>query len=159
MSDKKIAVELTEAQWRMVVAQAWEAAMITGDTADAVRAITRALPPEYPEGMQADVTTGRRPESGFGVTTVHLGAVRRGGKWVTALNADGRGRGQLAEEMVVKVEPIRVLADDEIAVKRQAISDADLWREMSDSQSLGKNPAAAQIARDYADALDAEAQR
>ena len=157
-AERKVTVDLTEAEARALYQHLVDTPHLTSALSEAGVAIRAALPSEHPEGMRADVTTGGSVSYDFGVTTVHLGAVRRDGKWVKAVNADGRAVGHLAEDMVVKVEPIRVLADDEIAVKRSNHDGCANWRNIAHSVSVAGYGLAAGRCDAYADALDAEAQ-
>ena len=141
MSDRKIQVELTEVEARALAGDGSNADWTTG--AEKIRA---ALPPEYPEGTIAWVTLP------FGDRCV---AVRFDGKWRT-------GTGQPFYTTVTNVEPLRVLADDEIAVKRVKyltghVSEpaAATFREYAEGKGSGY--VYGQLAANYADALDAEA--
>lgn len=103
-----------------------------------------ALPTEYPDGTIAWVTS----------TTAHTYlSVRDGGRWRHGLG----GGVTLLDPSVSRVEPIRVLADDEIAVKRRQGITAMVWRNFAkDHRDEGLN-ATADLCEAYADALEAEA--
>lgn len=99
MSDKTIRVELTEDEARAAAKVLNEDSpynVHSGAAADKIRA---ALPPEYAEGTVARVTLGH----------LTFFAERKGGEWVAANGTPFHGAPS-------KVEPLRVLADDELAV-------------------------------------------
>ena len=107
MSDKKITVELTEDE-----ARAFADIPLGDGYPDRVVVPIRdkvyaALPPEYPEGTIAWVTRANERTRWLAIFSY--------GQW-----HDGEGP-NVGEALfdVTKVEPLRVLADDEIAVKRQ----------------------------------------
>ena len=72
---------------------------------------------------------------------------------------DGTVSRGLSDDEVTRVEPIHVLANDEIAVKRlESGRDADTWRGIAQFLDGEGNFTRAALCRAYADALDAEAQ-
>ena len=106
-----------------------------------------ALPPEYPEGTVAWVTTSHE---------------RRDTPDRTILCAFRDGQWRIGDTKVVpvgdvhKVEPLRVLANDEIAVKRRGWTASEVnIRYLRESAHALPN-SSAQVLDDFADALDAE---
>ena len=117
-------------------------------TSVATRRIDELDPPKpnYADGTVAWVTdrTGYRWIS-----------VRSNGDWQSRSDAEHSGY-----VGIVKVEPLRVLADDEIAIKRiwQSSTAAEWRAEAKHAQSQDyPTHAAAGLCNAYADALDAEA--
>jgi hypothetical protein len=106
MSEQKITVELTEGTAKFY-AQQWDWCDAAGEVAEACRA---ALSPKYPEGTFAVVEPSPR-ERYF--------ARWDGAHWCTA-------DGHVITHSDVKVEPIRTLADDEIAVRTGLVHEVDL---------------------------------
>ena len=139
MSDKKIQVELTEEDARRFLGQLNP----KGDVwLNPVRwAIEAALPPEYPEGTVAWVTAG----SG---RARHKAYLRRGQWWTMS------GDNSSDLQPIWKVEPLRVLADDEIAVKHPG---SIYLRPAADILERRNFVTTADWVRSVADALDAEA--
>lgn len=136
MGEKKITVELTESDARAYVKRTVEA-----DVMERVNdAILAALPPEYPEGTVAWVTDEDHWRG--------LCEMRDGAWWIA-------GRVSLARS-AAKVEPIRVLVEDEIAVKHHGGS-PDIWREIAEQLRSHGFYNVADLAFRYADALEAEA--
>ena len=109
---------------------------------DVRAAVESALPPEYPEGTVADLVWDD-------------GARRRvwwtGEFWSYLGSNDNPGW-----EEGYRVEPLRVLADDEIAVKRSKNDFAADYRAVARNARQGGFYMAAATADRYADALDAE---
>lgn len=105
--------------------------------------------PEWPDGTYARVCYG----SGEDTSVSYVKMV--GGEWC---HANGLSSYELRHE-VTKVEPLRVLADDEIAVKRQWVTcPASSWRYEA-KRCMDGSPvvsAAAGLCNAYADALEAE---
>ena len=137
MSEQKITLELTEAEAREIAGPAY----CPGWLKERAQA---ALPPEWAEGTVAWVTLGD--------VTWRCIAARKDGRWITDSRPDGSNPTWLSDVRVTKVEPIRTLADDEIAVKRQECS-ARYWRHLAD-QRRGHHPDSATLADAYADALE-----
>lgn len=140
MTDKTVTVTLP-----LDVAERYVAAGFDSDIAKAIKA---ALPPEYAEGTVAWVTRRTRP----GVTERRLcvraeDAARYGGWYL-----DPSKRVWFSDDSVEKVEPLRVLADDEIAVKRGDI-DARHIRGDLEADAVGA------WLLSVADALEAEERR
>ncbi|HEY9494677.1 MAG TPA: hypothetical protein VIR15_07485 [Intrasporangium sp.] len=147
MSDKKIQVELDEDVAREYVDRTKAHG---GPIADVREKIRAALPPEYPEGTVAWVT--------YDDDVRYLGC-RVDGGWTHS----SEGADDLLDRWVKKVEPLRVLADDEVAVKVTrdpfdrgfSSTDVRIAADLVESQ-LGLSLTANGI-RAFADALDAEA--
>ena len=100
MSD--VTITLTEEEARDALSF-----MIEKSLAEKIRA---ALPPEYPAGTVAWVSTK--------AFTLRQLSIFEDGKWRTT---EGSAISFPAES-ITKVEPLRVLADDEIAVKRPLVT-------------------------------------
>lgn len=137
MSD--ITITLTEDEAREVLSF-----MVSNGVADKIRV---ALPPEYPEGTVAWVKDADRNGRDLGGLCEW-----RGGQWYDSGKVRVIGKHE-------KVEPLRVLADDEIAVKRGFIQG---WQFRADADALDKHHGHADCStshwlRRIADALDAEA--
>ena len=144
MSDKKITVELTEDEARafanIPLGDGYPDRVVT-PIRDKVYA---ALLPEYPEGTVAFITVGDRGAQWI--------AVRRDGTWRSRMSGDVTWD----DREVTKVEPLRVLADDEIAVKRRGWTASEVnIRYLRESAHALPN-SSAQVLDDFADALDAE---
>lgn len=103
--------------------------------------------PTWPDGMYAIVTFEQR----FDERALASYARRAGDEWVTA-----DGRKVCDDDDVTKVEPLRALGDDEIAVKRVGTSGAKFIR-MQANVALLEDSSVYNVAHAYADALDAEA--
>lgn len=150
MSERKITVELTEAQLISLVHHVGDPEQFDptpGDTEDAIEVLRAAMPPEYADGDLAWVTAG----SGH----VRSTAFYRGGKWWII---GGSVTSDL--EPVHKVEPLRILGDDELAVKPpQTWTPAGL-REIADDLAAGRvnRPLhyLARFLRGTADAMEAQ---
>ena len=150
MSDKKITVELTEDEARafanIPLGDGYPDRVVT-PIRDKVYA---ALLPEYPEGTVAFITVGDRGAQWI--------AVRRDGTWRSRMSGDVTWD----DREVTKVEPLRVLADDEVAVKVArtatergfASEDVRIMAREADGRELTCTAAGL---RAFADALDAEA--
>ena len=137
MSEQKITLELTEAEAREIAGPAY----CPGWLKERAQA---ALPPEWAEGNVAFVT-----QEGVGNRWI---AVRRDGQWRANLTAGPTSY----VSRVTKVEPIRTLADDEIAVKRGWASPRDF---RNDAARLDKvhghsECSVSLLLRRIADALD-----
>lgn len=108
--------------------------------------------PEYADGTIAWVTT-EVPSPGRVTTVRHL-AQRNDGEWrIRPENPSDIL--PLHEASVTRVEPLRVLGDDEIAVKRPSYGAASIRAHLLEKPHLC--PVANVIAGLVADALDAEA--
>jgi hypothetical protein len=150
-AEQKITVELTEDMLRAVVMRLTVVGGFDptpGDTSDAIHILRAALPPEYVRGALYRVDG--RP--GF----------FDGCRFVCASEkmSDNHTAGYfcLEPDQVRSVEPLRVLADDEIAVKRlDSDRDAGTWRDIADCVVRDGNHTRAALCHAYADALDAEA--
>ena len=154
MSDKKIHVELTEDDARNLLTLIG-GSPVKRDHSEAADAIRAALPPEYVRGGLYRVQCHGddpliEPPVGFWDGDAFL--------LPTATTPHTRaGYARVQRESVRRVEPLRVLADDEIAVKRgRSDSTANYHAVARNARSGGFDLAAAVVAR-YADALDAEA--
>ena len=146
MSDKKITVELTEDVARAFVRNG---PAVHASIRPVVESVRAALPPEHPEGTVAWVTQAHGHTRWL--------AIFRYGQWH---DGEGPNAGEGLFD-VVKVEPLRVLADDEIAVKRQfgifKVTPGDLRRAakwLRDTKGWEVTP---EFIDRIADALDAEA--
>ena len=150
MSDKKIQVELDEAEARRFLGQLNPKGDVWLNPVR--RAIEAVLPPEHPEGTIAWIHwPGSLDGKGL--------AVRINGQWAGAVYSNGEGYSHWDAEGA-KVEPLRVLADDEIAVKRPRWLDPDTL-EIS-AEDFRKHAELGgwvqqQACLAFADALDAEA--
>ena len=103
--------------------------------------VSRPIPPEWPDGTIAWVTDrrGRRYIS-----------VRDGGRWCDS-DSDSECINVLDSE-VTRVEPLRVLAADEVAVKRVDDSNPAEWR---NRHMCYPDDDVASLCRAYAEALEA----
>jgi len=113
--------------------------------------------PEYPDGTVAWVTSGRFAPSYKPQT--HL-CQRQAGDWVSTTTADGSCLAMVDEKHVIKVEPLRVLAEGEIAIDRAAfgvITTPSGARQMALDIEDDYNATAAAPWLAYSDALKAEA--
>ena len=120
---------------------------------DVRAAVESALPPEYPEGTVTWVTHRT-------IKTYRRLAHMHNGRWTFDHDETGVDH-SLAAGDILKVEPLRVLADDEIAVKRVRYLDgsakeprARVFREHAEGAGAGY--VHGQLAHAYADALEAE---
>ena len=116
--------------------------------------------PAWPDGMYAIVTFEQR----FDERVLASYAWRFAGEWVTA-----DGRRVCDDDDVTKVEPLRVLGDNEIAIPRIDVdymgphdTTAKFMREAANrARDLGHGSCVTEavqaVLRAYADALDAEA--
>lgn len=104
-----------------------------------------ALPPEWEEGTLARITTQ--------YDGTYLAEFREG-KWVVGRMYEWQKDQWFEPHAVTNVEPIRVLKDDEVAVKRFR-ANRYIRGDISAIEAQGYLTAAA-ILRDYADALEAE---
>jgi hypothetical protein len=148
MSD--IQITLNRAQIREVVAAVRERigqGPVSQDLADVDQKLRAALPPEYPEGTIAWVT---------GVTGHRTIAWREDGRWMTNRDEGALATSYFPDHNVTKVEPLRVLADDEIAVKMPEGYSTSAMRYGADALESTGNPRLAQWVRQVADAFEAE---
>ena len=151
MTEKKITVELTEAEARELVRVGPaddDGRVNVFHARNGIDKIAAALPPEYPEGTVA------------WVTEIHSSAPEE--RRYLAVHIDGHwydGTSQTTIYDASQVEPLRVLADDEIAVRRDALKSPAAVRMLV--RHLADCPRYHRIAQDilnaYADALEAEA--
>ena len=151
MSDKKIRVELTEAEAREVLAHLREEDEACSRVDSVAEKISAALPPEYPEGQMAWVTD-------FCKKPGRTLSIRRGGVWASQVReSDGKVERWLNDHEVTKVEPLRVLADDEIAVKRPHFIPDALRGAIERLEDCSGFVSVPNWLHDVADALDAKA--
>lgn len=148
MSEQKITVALTEAQLRSMHHLALAAAE---DCADVLGA---ALLPKYPVGLYRVTSWRGAGQLAFRTETDAAEL------WCVLDGKDTRG---LMDSEVVKVEPLRVLADDEVAVKRVTFAarpgtTIQSLRTLAGAARGECRHTAAAIVDAYADALDAETQ-
>lgn len=107
---------------------------------------------EYADGTVAWVTSGETYKQ------THL-CERKDGSWVSTLGQDGKVFAFVDEKYVQHVEPLRVLADDEIALPRAAFGDVTHptdARRYAGAMELSAYPTAHSVFTAYADAREAE---
>lgn len=84
---------------------------------------------------------------------------RRGNRWFDGdddglTNEPGGRPYSIDDDVVVSVCPLRILGDDEVAVKRVFSNSSEYWRAYAET-TMSSTPAAAKLMRAYADALEA----
>lgn len=148
-TEKEIAETYRKAAYELLLQNFDDAAAHLRKRADALD----PPKPVYPDGTVAWVTS---------VTGIRYLASRYDKEWHADF-ANGVGVSVVAfDEAVTKVEPLRVLGDDEIALPRAAFDlaygsrDAERARAYAEKLSVDGYSVAPKVFHAYADALDAE---
>lgn len=138
MDDDKVTIELSREEARLIA----HGSGLVGPFHVVAEQCRAALLPEHPEGTLAWVTAGTGHAR-------HLACLEDGKWWVC-------GKRHTGLSPIHRVEPLRILGDDEIAIKRPPSSLQHVWRSNAEhARDCPRSHAGAAAACDLiADALE-----